>query len=167
MDLENEFVGEQEDEAEAELNFEIEATMEQETVPESEPLGEIEVEGETEDTEGVDDSTAEVIETTVAPPVPPPTFGGLSLKEQLQAGEFGGKFRPGVGLHGLFKSGAIGGLGSYGSSFGFAGGFEEPKIAKRGKLNKIGTPQEEKVEEKPEPTVVVKHVYVDQRGNPV
>merc|ERR1712141_364450 len=43
-----------------------------------------------------------------------PSFGGDSLQDKLKAGGFGGKFRPGLGLAGLFKSGAIGGIGGLG-----------------------------------------------------
>jgi len=35
-------------------------------------------------------------------PTPPPSFGGQSLKDQLSAGKFGGKFEPGMGIQGLF-----------------------------------------------------------------
>ena len=56
----------------------------------------------------------------------------MSLKDQLQAGQFGGKFRPGLGLAGLFQSGAIGGLGAAGSSFGVGGGFGKPTVKATG-----------------------------------
>ena len=121
VDLENEMIGEPEVELEAELNFEIEAAGEAEVVGESEPVdSEAEAEGEIE--------TIEPTEPEIEMPTPPPSFGGLSLKDQLQAGQFGGKFRPGLGLAGLFSSGAIGGLGAAGSSFGVGGGFGKPKV---------------------------------------
>ena len=125
VDLENEMVGEPESELEAELNFEVEATGEAEVAAESEPVeDEAEKEGELE--------VVEVEEPTIAMPTPPPSFGGMSLKDQLQAGQFGGKFRPGLGLAGLFQSGAIGGLGGAGSSFGVNGGFGKPTKEAKG-----------------------------------
>ena len=114
-------VGEPEYDQEVELNFEVEAEGEAEVASESEPVdSEAEAEGEIE--------TIEPAEPEIQMPTPPASFGGLSLKDQLQAGQFGGKFRPGLGLAGLFQSGAIGGLGAAGSSFGVGGGFGQPKV---------------------------------------
>lgn len=49
-------------------------------------------------------------------------YFGESLQDRFQSGEFGGRFRPGVGLEGLMTSGALGGqYGGYGG-FGFGGG---------------------------------------------
>ena len=126
VDLENEMVGEQEEELEAELNFEIEAKKEVEVAAESEPVGETEAEGELETEEKEDDAEKVPEQPEIQMPKPPVGFGGMSLKDQLQAGQFGGKFRPGLGLAGLFQSGAIGGLGAAGSSFGVGGGFGKP-----------------------------------------
>jgi len=125
-------VGEQEEELEAELNFEIEATGEVEVAAESEPLGETEAEGELETEEKEDDAEKVPEQPEIEMPKPPSGFGGLSLKDQLQAGQFGGKFRPGLGLAGLFQSGAIGGLGAAGSSFGVGGGFGKPTVKASG-----------------------------------
>ena len=132
VDLENEMVGEQEEELEAELNFEVEAKGEVEVAAESEPVGETEAEGELETEEKADDAEAVPDQPQIEMPKPPAGFGGMSLKDQLQAGQFGGKFRPGLGLAGLFQSGAIGGLGAAGSSFGVGGGFSKPTVKSTG-----------------------------------
>lgn len=81
------------------------------------------VEGEEGDDEEVKEGEEEEKEPEApAAPTPPPGFGGLSLKDQLSAGQFGGKFQPGMGLRGLFQSGAVGGVGGAGSSFAAAEG---------------------------------------------
>lgn len=120
FDHELEDAGETEMTTEAEVNHDFENTNDFETGAETEIAGEIEHEDDIEEELGMEvaheeentdeaEHDEEEGELETHDPFSGMTMG-KSLKDQFSAGEFGGKFTPGVGLGALMKTGAIGGI---------------------------------------------------------
>ena len=128
IDHEVEDAGTYEMDNEAEINHDFENTNDFETGEETEIKGEIEEEDDIEEELGneiahEEENTDEAEVTDEAGELEThDPFGGMSmgksLKDQFSEGSFGGKFTPGIGLSGLMKTGAIGGMTSMGGGIG-------------------------------------------------